>query len=89
MIPVVIGALGSISTQLKYYLELLDISTLIVYLLQKTALHPELRLFKEHQFMYYPILHVSVIYSIIIISVFVSYRLPVQVTYYYYYLIIL
>ena len=42
MIPIVIGALGralgSISMQLKYYLELLDISTLNVYLLQKTTL---------------------------------------------------
>ena len=38
MIPIVIGALGSVTRQLKYFLELLDISSLNVYLLQKSAL---------------------------------------------------
>ena len=38
MIPIVIGALGSVTTRFKYFLELLDISSLNVYLLQKTAL---------------------------------------------------
>ena len=38
MIPIVIGALGSVIRQLKYFLELLDISSLNIYLVQKTAL---------------------------------------------------
>jgi len=38
IVPVVIGALGSISKRLKSFLELLDIESLNTYLLQKTAL---------------------------------------------------
>ena len=38
MVPVVIGALGSVTKKLKNFLEILDIKTLNVYLLQKTAL---------------------------------------------------
>ena len=38
MVPVVTGALVSITKRLKNFLEILDIKTLNVYLLQKTAL---------------------------------------------------
>ena len=38
MVPVVIGALGSISKRLGNFLEILDIKALNIYILQKTAL---------------------------------------------------
>ena len=38
MVPVVIGALGSISKRLDGFLQILDIEALNIYVLQKTAL---------------------------------------------------
>ena len=38
MVPIVIGSLDSVTKRLKSFLKILDLNTLNVYLLQKTAL---------------------------------------------------